>query len=446
MLSFLQGLVTCDIRRLSSSTATRSVWGCFLKLNGRVLADAYFYTPKAPRSVASNASETPQERLPCSPSEPHASASPSSGGVTVWVEVEKGTHATIVLEHLLEMKMRRKIAIQDVSDTISVVAEYRMGKVRGKDPDDALPPTSTVREEGTERSPTEKEEVETPYLLPHAVGAFEDPRSACLFSSSSGSSSASPVVYRPALLKHFIPHAWCPHRTATDAYQFLLTAYGIGEGAAVFVPHKSLPFDGNADLLADGISFQKGCYIGQELTHRTHVMLVVRKRLLPLRWRPMGPTSGEERENDAKQREEEDRKADTASRRPNLPVTSSPLPIRFAGQALLSNGKSSGKVFGIPLRPHRPVPDASHHSGAITNVEGEESQKIIPEQKKTVKDDDEADRCYYGLGVVRMEHVDPITHHAVSMTFEDGTPVYGSIPTWWSRKEVKKMFRKLKKG
>ncbi|RLW11365.1 hypothetical protein DV515_00001250 [Chloebia gouldiae] len=32
----------------------------------------------------------------------------------------------------------------------------------------------------------------------------------------------------------------------------------------------------------NGISFTKGCYIGQELTARTHHMGVIRKRLLPV--------------------------------------------------------------------------------------------------------------------------------------------------------------------
>lgn len=443
--------MTCDIRRLSSSTGTRSVWGCFLELNGRVLADAYFYVQEEPlpgSTRASEAHDVQQENSRRMSSEHHPSppsSTPSRGRVTVWVEVEKGAHAAVVSEHLLEMKMRRKIHIEDVSDTIAVIAEYKMGKVKRNDGDEPMPSTSTVWEEGREGGANEKTEVETTYLLPHAVGSFEDPRSAFLFSSSSSSSASSPALHRPALIKHFVPHAWCPSRMSTDAYSLLLTAYGVGEGAAVFITHKSLPFDGNADLLADGISFQKGCYIGQELTHRTHVMLVVRKRLLPLLWCPVIPASRKESPNDTKQGDD-NQKAETTSLREDLPFTSNTLPIRFAGQTLLANGKSSGKVFGIPLRPKRLLFDASHHGGTMRNVEGEESQRADTAQKKNEKDNEDDDRCYYGLGVVRMEHVDPITHHTVNMTFEDGTPVYGSIPAWWNRKEVKKIFRKLKKG
>ena len=56
----------------------------------------------------------------------------------------------------------------------------------------------------------------------------------------------------------------------------------------------ALPSIGNLDFL-DGVSFRKGCYVGQELTHRAHVMSVPKKRLLPVhllgseRWPPEGP-------------------------------------------------------------------------------------------------------------------------------------------------------------
>uniref|UniRef100_A0A7S1M486 CAF17 C-terminal domain-containing protein n=1 Tax=Neobodo designis TaxID=312471 RepID=A0A7S1M486_NEODS len=64
------------------------------------------------------------------------------------------------------------------------------------------------------------------------------------------------------------------------AYRDELFSLGVADGADVFTPGKSIPFDGNLDGV-EGVSFHKGCYVGQELTHRTHVMLVVRKRLVP---------------------------------------------------------------------------------------------------------------------------------------------------------------------
>ncbi|XP_062542860.1 putative transferase CAF17, mitochondrial isoform X2 [Armigeres subalbatus] len=56
---------------------------------------------------------------------------------------------------------------------------------------------------------------------------------------------------------------------------------GIGEGVENHPPGKCFPLENNSDYL-HGVSFHKGCYIGQELTARTHHTGVVRKRLMPL--------------------------------------------------------------------------------------------------------------------------------------------------------------------
>ena len=56
---------------------------------------------------------------------------------------------------------------------------------------------------------------------------------------------------------------------------------GICEGVTDLLPEKSLPLESNCDYM-HGVSFHKGCYIGQELTARTHHTGVIRKRLMPL--------------------------------------------------------------------------------------------------------------------------------------------------------------------
>ncbi|XP_011644501.1 putative transferase CAF17 homolog, mitochondrial [Pogonomyrmex barbatus] len=56
---------------------------------------------------------------------------------------------------------------------------------------------------------------------------------------------------------------------------------GVGEGMHDLPPGKALPLEINCDYL-HGVSFHKGCYVGQELTARTYHTGVVRKRLMPL--------------------------------------------------------------------------------------------------------------------------------------------------------------------
>ncbi len=55
---------------------------------------------------------------------------------------------------------------------------------------------------------------------------------------------------------------------------------GLAEGQREIISGSALPQESNLDFLG-GIDFHKGCYLGQELTIRTHHTGVVRKRILP---------------------------------------------------------------------------------------------------------------------------------------------------------------------
>lgn len=56
---------------------------------------------------------------------------------------------------------------------------------------------------------------------------------------------------------------------------------GISEGQKEMIREISFPLECNMDYTS-GVDFRKGCYVGQELTIRTHHTGVVRKRILPV--------------------------------------------------------------------------------------------------------------------------------------------------------------------
>ncbi|GAA93394.1 hypothetical protein E5Q_00035 [Mixia osmundae IAM 14324] len=61
---------------------------------------------------------------------------------------------------------------------------------------------------------------------------------------------------------------------------------GVPEEPLDIISGRSLPSGSNMDYM-NGVDFKKGCYVGQELTARTHHTGVVRKRTLPARLAPL---------------------------------------------------------------------------------------------------------------------------------------------------------------
>lgn len=67
-----------------------------------------------------------------------------------------------------------------------------------------------------------------------------------------------------------------------EAYTLRRYLRGVPEGQREIRYESSLPQESDMDFMG-GIDFRKGCYVGQELTIRTHHTGVVRKRILPVR-------------------------------------------------------------------------------------------------------------------------------------------------------------------
>lgn len=77
-----------------------------------------------------------------------------------------------------------------------------------------------------------------------------------------------------------------------DSYKIRRYLRGVQEGQSEILSEKALPQESNIDYMS-GINYRKGCYVGQELTIRTHHTGVVRKRALPVMLYPLGETEPE---------------------------------------------------------------------------------------------------------------------------------------------------------
>jgi len=76
-----------------------------------------------------------------------------------------------------------------------------------------------------------------------------------------------------------------------ETYDRLRLSFGIPDGSRDLVPEKSILLEAGFDEL-NGIDWQKGCYIGQELTARTKYRGLIRKRLMPVEIRGPAPAPG----------------------------------------------------------------------------------------------------------------------------------------------------------
>lgn len=77
------------------------------------------------------------------------------------------------------------------------------------------------------------------------------------------------------------PDTATPDTATPDDYRRHRLALGVPEGSEDLPPDRMLWLEANGDLF-DGVSFTKGCYVGQENTARMHHRAKVRKRLIPV--------------------------------------------------------------------------------------------------------------------------------------------------------------------
>ena len=107
--------------------------------------------------------------------------------------------------------------------------------------------------------------------------AFVDPRLAAL-----GARAILPLEGARALLGNA-----GISETGFDSYDRLRLSLGVPDGSRELILEKSILLEAGFDEL-NGVDWQKGCYIGQELTARTKYRGLVKRRLMPVEIQ--GPT------------------------------------------------------------------------------------------------------------------------------------------------------------
>ena len=76
-----------------------------------------------------------------------------------------------------------------------------------------------------------------------------------------------------------------------SGYEHLRLSLGVPDGSRDILVEKSFPLECNLDDL-NAIDYEKGCYVGQELTARTHHRAKIRKRLFPVKSQGPVPEAG----------------------------------------------------------------------------------------------------------------------------------------------------------
>lgn len=234
--SFLQGLITQNmliandpsksIRRTGSYTA-------FLNSQGRILNDAFIYPVPNP-----NGNDIEREWL---------------------VEVDKNEVASL-LKHLKKHKLRAKLKLRALEDGERTVWSSWQNH--------SQPRWAAYNLESETASPFSTSS--------DIVG--------CIDSRAPGFGSRIVTPGSEGLRNHFSDESQVAgSEVGLDSYTVRRILHGIAEGQSEIHRESALPLESNMDM-ARAIDFRKGCYVGQELTIRTHHTGVVRKRILPVQF------------------------------------------------------------------------------------------------------------------------------------------------------------------
>ncbi|KAF4367814.1 hypothetical protein CsatB_003860 [Cannabis sativa] len=266
-VKFLQGLLTNDVRRLdepasekdSSALVTPNLatvsappmYAALLSPQGRFLYDLVLYRPARAEDKLNEAGSGP--------------GSDPDEAFELFADVD-----AFVLDELLNTlkryRLRSKVEIENVGEDFSCWQRYG-GSLTKTSSDVEEPEAASVGwGSGVDRSGESAS-----HGNKHGTQWYKDPRLDCLgFRGIFPSNTTPPLVEADK---------------ETDEKNYILwrVENGVAEGSIEIPKGEAIPLEYNLVGL-NAISFDKGCYVGQEFVARTHHRGVIRKRLLPLRF------------------------------------------------------------------------------------------------------------------------------------------------------------------
>ncbi|KAJ7952449.1 Glycine cleavage T-protein aminomethyltransferase [Quillaja saponaria] len=264
-VKFLQGLLTNDVRKFDEpigektstlptsnlpSASIPPMYAALLTPQGRFLYDLFLYRP--PRS---------ELKLDRTGSRPGSSGEPFE----LFADVDASVLDEL-LETLKKYRLRSKVDIENVANDFSCWQCYDVG-LREKSSHAEEPEAASVGW-GTGLDRTGMSASSGGNL---GWQWFKDPRLDCL-----GFRGIFPSNTIPPLVE-------ADKETDDENYLLWRVEKGVAEGSTEIPKRDAMPLEYNLVGL-NAISFDKGCYVGQELIARTHHRGVIRKRLLPLRF------------------------------------------------------------------------------------------------------------------------------------------------------------------
>ncbi|XP_076758530.1 iron-sulfur cluster assembly factor IBA57, mitochondrial [Xylocopa sonorina] len=230
---FLQGLITNDMKHFEQGAA--NLYALFLNIKGRVMYDVIIY-------------KTQEDNV---------------------YYIECDLQAVEPLQkHLKMYRVKKRIDIDHLGDNMNVWTFFDPGHyMNNKHSGDRQKLEGLIFPCGTLNNKVSK--------VVDNIMIYEDPRLSDLGIRILAESN----VERNEIIRHL--NSELLDSTNSLSYKGYRYKLGVAEGIEDLPPGKPLPLEINCDYL-HGVSFHKGCYVGQELTARTYHTGVVRKRLMPL--------------------------------------------------------------------------------------------------------------------------------------------------------------------